>query len=104
MANAIVVRYRTKPEAADENAQLVRDVYAELAAHQPAGFQYMTLQLEDGLSFVHVAIHDEGVENPLPKSDAFARFQAGLADRVALGPEPSPAVVVGSYAFGISDH
>jgi hypothetical protein len=99
MANAIVVRYRTKPEAADRNAQLVRDVYEELAANQPAGFQYMTLQLEDGVSFVHVAIHEEGVENPLLKSDAFARFQAGLGDRVEQGPEPSPATVVGSYAL-----
>jgi hypothetical protein len=103
MAKAIVVRYRTTPETADENAQFVRDVYQELAATQPAGFRYMTLQLDDGVSFVHVAVHDEGVENPLSKSDAFARFQAGLADRVALGPEPSPATVVGSYAFGITD-
>jgi len=104
MANAIVVRYRTKPETADKNAQLVRDVYEELAANQPAGFQYMTLQLDDGQSFVHVAIHDEGVENPLSTSDAFARFQAGLSERLEQGPEPSPAAVVGSYAFGIGDH
>jgi hypothetical protein len=101
MANAIVVRYRTKPEAADSNAQLVRDVYEELAANLPEGFQYMTLQLEDGMSFVHVAVHEEGAENPLLKSDAFARFQAGLADRVEHGPEPTPATVVGSYSFGI---
>jgi hypothetical protein len=100
MANAIVVRYRTKPEAADKNSQLVRDVYAELAAQQPKGFHYMTLQLEDGVSFVHVAIQDEGSENPLSKSEAFGRFQAGLADRLEQGPEPSPAGVVGSYAFG----
>jgi hypothetical protein len=104
MPDAIVVRYRTKPETADKNAQLVRDVYAELAASQPPGFRYMTLQLDDGVSFVHVAIHDEGVENPLSTSAAFARFQAGLADRLEQGPEPSPATVVGSYAFGISDH
>jgi hypothetical protein len=101
MANAIVVRYRTKPEAADKNAQLVRDVYEELASHQPDGFHYMTLQLDDGVSFVHVAIHEENAENPLSKSDAFARFQAGLADRLEHGPEPSPAIVVGSYAFGV---
>lgn len=101
MANGIVVRYRTKPEAAKENAQLVRDVYTELAAKQPEGFRYMTLQLEDGRSFVHVAIHDDGAENPLSKSAAFARFQAGLADRLDEGPDPSPATVVGSYGFGI---
>jgi hypothetical protein len=101
MANAIVVRYRTKPESADKNAQLVRDVYDELAAQRPAGFHYMTLQLDDGVSFVHVAVHDEGAENPLSKSDAFARFQSGLADRLEQGPEPRPATVVGSYDFGV---
>jgi hypothetical protein len=103
MANAIVVRYRTKPEAADENARLVRNVYEELATDQPEGFHYMTLQLDDGVSFVHVAIHDESAENPLAKSDAFARFQAGLAERLEHGPEPTPANVVGSYAFALGD-
>jgi hypothetical protein len=100
MANAIVVRYRTKPEAADENAQLVRAVYEELAAHKPEDFHYMTLQLDDGVSFVHVAIHGNDGENPLSKNDAFARFQAGLADRLEQGPEPAPATVVGSYGVG----
>jgi hypothetical protein len=101
MSNAIVVRYRTKPETADKNAQLVRDVYDELAAQRPAGFHYMTLQLDDGVSFVHVAVHDEGAENPLSTSEAFARFQSGLADRLEQGPEPTPANVVGSFAFAI---
>jgi len=103
MSNAIVVRYRTKPEAADKNAQLVRDVYDELTASRPEGFHYMTLQLDDGVSFVHVAIHDDGAENPLSQSDAFARFQAGLAERLEQGPEPSPGSVVGSYGFGLGN-
>jgi hypothetical protein len=101
MPNAIVVRYRTKPDSADENAQLVRDVYEELAAKSPDGFRYMTLRLDDGVSFVHVAVHDDGAENPLSKSEAFARFQGGLPDRLEHGPEPSPATVVGSYGFGV---
>ncbi len=103
MTNAIVVRYRTTSEAADENLQAVRDVYEELASHRPDGFHYLTLQLEDGVSFVHIAIHDDDVENPLSESGAFARFQAGLADRVVEGPEPSRGSVVGSYAFGLGD-
>jgi hypothetical protein len=104
MTDAIVVRYRTTPETADENVQAVRAVYEELGAQQPDGFHYVTLRLDDGVSFVHVAIHDDGVENPLSKSDAFARFQAGLPDRIEHGPEPSPASVVGSYALGLGDH
>ena len=59
-----VVRYRTKPEHADENARLVGAVFAELAADDPGGLRYVTLRLEDGVSFVHVAVI-EGEINPL---------------------------------------
>lgn len=100
MSNAIVVRYRTKPDATANNEALVRAVYEELAEREPDGFHYMTFRLDDGVSFVHVAVHDEGAENPLPSSPAFARFQADLAARLDEGPTPAPAYVVGSYAFG----
>jgi hypothetical protein len=100
--NAIVVRYRTKPEAAAENERLVRDVYVELAERRPDGFHYITLRLDDGVSFVHVALQDANADNPLPELPAFARFQADIGDRLAEGPEPAPASVVGSYAIGAS--
>jgi len=40
-----VIRYRTKPESADENQRLVEDVYAELAVQDPGGMRYATLRL-----------------------------------------------------------
>ena len=43
----IVVRYRTKPEAADANAQLIAQVFQELKAKAPAGVRYLALRLED---------------------------------------------------------
>ena len=86
MSKAIVVRYSTTPESAGENQQLVRDVYEELAENAPEGFHYLTVRLEDGVSFVHVAIHDDGADNPLPATDAFNRFQANLSDRLTEGP------------------
>jgi hypothetical protein len=91
-----VIRYRTKPEHADENARLIREVFAELAASRPEGLRYTAFRLDDGVSFVHVAALD-GHANPLNESDAFARFQAGIADRCAEGPIPADATVVGSY-------
>jgi hypothetical protein len=99
MSNAIVVRYSTKPESAAENERLVRDVYEELAKSAPEGFHYLTVCLDDGVSFVHLAIHDEGADNPLPETEAFQRFQAGLASRLTEGPIPAPATVVGTYGF-----
>jgi hypothetical protein len=58
--------------------------------------RYATLQLDDGVSFVHVAELDAET-NPLNSSPAFADFQAKLGDRLADGPLPQDARVVGSY-------
>ena len=38
-----VIRYKTKPERADENERLVRAVFAELATNEPEGLHYATL-------------------------------------------------------------
>jgi hypothetical protein len=95
-----VVRYRTKPEKADENAKLVAEVFAELAADDPGGLRYVTLRLEDGVSFVHIA-SIEGDTNPLASSPAFKRFQSEIADRCEEGPIAMDATVVGEYSFPI---
>jgi hypothetical protein len=91
-----VVRYRTTPETADENARLVAAVFAELNEQRPDGLRYSTFRLDDGVSFVHVAVLD-GEVNPLSTSPAFAEFQSGLKDRCVDGPVPADAAVVGSY-------
>jgi hypothetical protein len=93
-----VIRYTTKPESADENERLIREVFAELAAERPAGLRYASYRLDDGVSFLHVAMLD-GETNPLSQSAAFAKFQAGIADRCAQGPVASDATQVGSYGM-----
>jgi acyl dehydratase len=96
MSTTRVIRYRTKPEHAEENERLVRGVFAELAEEQPEGLHYATFRLDDGVSFVHVAVTD-GDENPLTSSAAFAAFQAGIGDRCAEGPTPADAAVIGNF-------
>ena len=96
-----VVRYRTHPQDAAENARLIRDVFAELAEDQPDGLRYASFQLDDGVSFVHVAVLD-GDHNPLLDSAAFAKFQSGIKDRCADGPTASDATVIGSYRLDCS--
>lgn len=95
---AKVVRYTTKPESADENERLIRNVFAELAKDGPEGLRYAAFRLDDGVSFLHVAVI-EGAENPLTVSAAFGEFQSGIKDRCADGPNPSDATVVGSYGL-----
>jgi hypothetical protein len=94
----VMVRYKVKPERAEENAALVRAVYEELAQAQPAGFRYATFRLDDGVSFVHLASIESG-ETPLSKLRAFAAFQEGIADRCDEPPLVAPLEEVGSYNF-----
>ena len=96
MTTTKVIRYRTKPEQADENERLIRAVFAELAQEDPDGLHYATFRLDDGVSFVHVAVLD-GEENPLTSSPAFAAFQAGIGERCAEGPIPADATAVGNF-------
>ena len=96
MTTTKLVRYRTKPELADENERLIREVFAELVQEDPDGLQYAAFRLDDGVSFVHVAVLD-GDENPLTNSPAFAAFQAGVSERCAEGPISADATAIGNF-------
>jgi len=95
MSETVIVRYRTRPEAAEENARLVENVYAALAATDPGDFRYETYRLDDGTTFVHIA-RVTGA-NPLTDLPAFVEFQRDLAQRCAEPPAPAAASLVGSY-------
>ncbi|GAB7045939.1 hypothetical protein [Catenuloplanes indicus] len=96
MAHTTVIRYTTRPEAADLNARLVEEVFAEISAAAPDGLRYTTYRLGDGTEFIHVLV-SEGEGNPLGAFPAFRRFQEGIGERCADGPRFSPAAVVGAY-------
>jgi hypothetical protein len=96
LSRTVIVRYKTRPEAAAENARLVRDVYSALAEAKPGGFNYTTYVLADGVTFVHVGQHDDET-NPLTSLPAFATFQSDLAQRCVEPPSPSDATIVGKY-------
>jgi hypothetical protein len=94
----IVVRYRTKPERAQENRQLVEQVFAELDELQATGFAYASLRLEDGTSFVHVVVEEDGPSSvSLADVPAFQEFQKGIAERCEEQPVAMGATVVGAH-------
>jgi hypothetical protein len=97
----IVVRYRTKPEAADANAQLIAQLFQELKAKAPAGVRYLALRLEDD-TFIHVSLLEAEQEtSPIPQLEAFRAFQSGIKERCLEPPQSSNATLIGSYrAFG----
>jgi hypothetical protein len=98
--NQVIVQYRVKPDRAAENVELVRAVYDELERTKPEGLRYATFQLDDGVSFVHVAVNDSGSErSPLTELAAFQEFQREIADRCEEQPRVTEVREVGSYRF-----
>jgi hypothetical protein len=98
MGKTMVVRYQTRPDAAEENQRLVEQVFAQLANEDPGGLRYATFRLDDGVSFIHVAI-TEGDSSPLQQLSAFKQFSSTIGERVVDRPAGSGATVVGSYRF-----
>jgi hypothetical protein len=91
-----VIRYRTHPERAEENARLIAAVFQELAAQAPDGVRYMALRLQDD-TFVHIVENAGGGPSPLTQLSAFRAFQAGIAERCLEAPRAAEATVVGAY-------
>jgi hypothetical protein len=98
--NPTMIRYRVKPDRAQENVELIRAVYEQLHTVAPGHFRYTTLQLDDGVSFIHLFVNerDDGV-NELSELSAFQEFVAGVRDRCDEGPVTTELTTLGSYRF-----
>ena len=93
-----VVRYKLKEGRAQENRAFIDDVFGELNDNRPPGLRYVSFQLEDDLTFVHIAVvESEDGKNPLPDTAAFKKFIADLRDRCDEPPAALAANIVGSY-------
>jgi hypothetical protein len=95
MTRAVVVRYRTRPDTADDNEQLIKAVFEELAAVRPGGIRYCTVRVDD-TTFVHTAVFDSDA-NPLDDLLTFQTFTSGITDRCEEPPAPTAGRLVGSY-------
>jgi hypothetical protein len=73
-------------------------VFAQLADQQPDGLLYITIRLDDGVSFVHLAVQ-EGDHNPLAALPAFGEFTSAIGERCTEGPAPVRGTVVGDYGI-----
>jgi hypothetical protein len=97
----VVVRYKTKPARADENQRLIEAVFAELDELHATGFSYTALRLDDGVSFVHIVMEDDGGGSvSLTDVPAFQRFVAEIDDRCDEPPVASGATIVGAHRPG----
>ena len=94
----VMVRYKLKADNVEQNKQLVKAIFEELKAKQPAGLRYASFVLPDGVSFVHIAsIETADGKNPLGMTDAFPLFTKDIKDRCEEPPVAVDLSEVGSY-------
>jgi len=98
MSKTVVVRYRTHPQHAQRNAELIADVFAALQREQPQGVRYQVLRADDGLGFTHVATVEDGLAvHPLTSLPEFKAFAADIATRCEVQPQQTVSTVLGRY-------
>jgi hypothetical protein len=96
--NTVIVRYKVKTESAQQNIEYIQAVFAALEKLKPAGLRYASFQLEDGLSFVHIAsIETEDGSNPLLDLEEFQAFVKDIASRCEEAPVANSANTIGAY-------
>jgi hypothetical protein len=94
----VMVRYKVKADQVATNEELVRAVYEELQRTQPAGLRYATYQLDDGVSFVHLAsIETKDGHSPLSDVQAFRKFQENIGARCDEAPVATELREIGSF-------
>ena len=91
-----LIRYKTKPDMADRNAELIAGVFEELKATKPAGVRYLSLRLDDD-SFVHLVETEADAAGAIPGLAAFKLFQSGIRERCIEQPQAGSAIIVGNY-------
>jgi hypothetical protein len=93
----MLIRYKAKPERADENDALIRNVFKELHEKAPEGTRYAVLRLADG-TFVHLVQSETGEGAfSIPSLAAFKPFQSGIPERTAEPPQSNEVTIVGNY-------
>ena len=94
-----MIRYKVRPDRADENESLVKAVYEQLNRERPDSLRYATFKLPDGVSFMHLVFEtDRGRADPERDGRLY-----GLRHRIASRCDEPPVVtelsLVGSYGY-----
>jgi len=94
-----LVRYKVRPDRAEENVALVEAVYAELARVRPEGLRYATFRFPDGVSFMHLVVETDRPGSILGQIAAFQAFSAEIESRCEEPPVVTEISLVGSFGI-----
>ncbi len=91
-----LIRYKTRADMADRNAELIAGGFAELKAAKPEGVRYLSLRLDDD-TFVHFVETETETAGALTSLAAFKAFQSGIRERCIEPPQAGNVTIVGDY-------
>lgn len=93
-----LVQYKIRADKVEENEQLVRAVYQQLDEEGLEGFRYMTLKLQDGQTFMHIALAASEETNAVFTSlPAFQEFRANIKARCEQLPVAGSVLLIGVF-------
>jgi hypothetical protein len=92
-----LIRYKVKPDRADENEALIKAVFDQRARERPAGLRYATFKGSDGQSFVHFVVTDTADSSALTSLETFKAFSSGVRARCEEMPVRLELSKIGSY-------
>lgn len=95
--NVRMIHYQTKPQATQQNKELIQAVFRELHDAMPEGVRYASLTDGNG-GFYHLVASSEG-STPLPTFDAFRAFSETIDERIEADPVRYELEIVGSYGM-----
>jgi hypothetical protein len=92
-----LIRYRTRPDQAERNEQLVRAVFDELRSRGAESVRYLVLRGTDG-TFFHLVAFEPGMDtSAITTLPAFQEFQRGHRERCLEVPQSIEVTVVGNH-------
>jgi len=92
-----IIQYKVKADRAEENIGYIQSLFSTIERDQPDKLRFVVFQLEDGLSFVHIAFIETDDSNPLHEFEEFKKFAENITDRCEEPPEFSMLFMVGEY-------
>jgi len=96
----VMISYKVKPDQIERNAELLADVYAELAATRPGGLRYATFRLDDQGSFIALVEFDgQPGDAAHHRLASFQRYRSTLDEQCEQPPVVTVLHEAGSYGF-----
>lgn len=94
----VLINYIVKPEKVDENAALIKQVFAQLREAQLKGVKYSAYKMGENV-FVHIAqFENEAAHQLFTSLESFKTFRKNIAERQIEKPVTNNIEEIGSFS------